>query len=85
MIKPEDKPICVKCKHFYCMGDTKYNKIWHSHYCRAEKPKQNFNYTLGEWETEEYPYCRDFNSEGNCKLFELECERKTIFSKKKKV
>ena len=82
MTKPEDKAICIKCKHHYQEGDGRGRKIWYNNKCRAVKPKQYFDYVLGEWITEDIPYCRDFNSKGECPYYELECP-KNIFGRRK--
>jgi len=61
--------ICAECKHFKPRFGERRSE-WYDHFCEAMPREEAFDYTTGKTIFQEYPYCRDINPDGNCKLYE---------------
>ncbi len=62
--------ICMKCKNH--LGGN-FDEPWHQHFCKASPLEKKMNFVTGMVETihgiDEYAFCRDINSDGECNLF----------------
>ncbi len=72
-----DLTICYKCQHFTNLGIQGFGggdctDAWYNHICNAHPLPLEFNPVTGKRGTESGnrgKYCRDVNTDGNCKDF----------------
>lgn len=63
------KTICKDCKnHKFSGRNDNAIDLWYNHTCLASKVV-NFDFVSGVEEVS-YRYCRDVNTDGDCKLYE---------------
>lgn len=70
-IQAEPRPAaCGKCFwHIYTgTGGSPDPDMWYLHRC-GTKGTPIWNPVEGTWEMGEYPYCRDVNTDGKCRMF----------------